>query len=252
MKNNYKKNEKGFTLAWVTILIAVAGGMIALVFFAQTLKKKSEVLDITQELERYSVAITTFMNKYDSLPGDFPHARRRLPNCSEETFCYEGNGDAIIGKLSDNWMQDEQIENLYYPQIETFSFWKHLSLAEIINSEIVKNDASPETMEWGVTHPIARNIGGYQVIQSKSIPGGKASGVQFILRSRASDRPTSGNNAGAITPELARAVDEKLDDGNSILGRLRASMSEDFCSDKAGLYMESPTKDCSIAYQANY
>ncbi len=246
------KEEKGFTLAWIVILIAFAGGLIAIVFYAQQLRKNAQVLNITKEMQRYTASTVIFKEKYDAVPGDFRDAEFRLAECNEENYCFGGDGNQVIGNLSENWMQDQQVDNGVMPDLETFLFWKHLLLSGIINDELIEKKGDPSQPKWGATHPKAKNIGGYQIVQSSIIPGESAAGLQIILRSRVKAEPTIGFDTAAVSAYIAKAVDDKIDDGNSVLGRLRASVGEKHCSNKVGLYFElSSSKDCSLAYQVD-
>lgn len=96
----------GFTLIELSVVLMIIGIIAGAVFKGQDLLEAAKIRSILNDINRYRLAISSYQETYNSLPGDDPNASTHfgaaIPN---------GNGDGIINGLEKNY------------------FWQHLHLA---------------------------------------------------------------------------------------------------------------------------
>lgn len=115
MKN---KQLPAFTLIEVAIVLAIFGVLAGAVFKGMDLLEVARARSVVQDFEKYRLAILSYREHFQALPGDDAKANERFGVTS-------GNGNGII---------DEN---------EVPLFWQHLHKAGSVTS-----DAAP-TSRWG-------------------------------------------------------------------------------------------------------
>ncbi len=88
MKNN---KQCGFTLVEIAIVLVIIGLLLGGVMKGQELIKSAKVKALIQEMDGYSAAFNTYIDKYGSIPGD--HATADPDVASGLT---NGNGNGSI------------------------------------------------------------------------------------------------------------------------------------------------------------
>ena len=126
------KNRQGFTLIEASVVMIIVGLMLGGVVVGQDLIRSATVRAALSEIEEYQVAVNTFTQKYESLPGDinfdeasaFGFAAR-----SGEVGHGDGNG------LIEGCGSGETVAGC-----ETVLFWADMSLAGLISGDFVAED----------------------------------------------------------------------------------------------------------------
>ena len=100
-----------FSLIEMSIVLVVIGLITGAVFKGQELLGNAKIRSVVQDFQHYSLAVNTYQEIYQSLPGDDPRATMHFTG----TTPGDGNGQ-ITG-------------------VEVDLFWQHLSKASIINGD---------------------------------------------------------------------------------------------------------------------
>lgn len=205
--------SRGFTLVELAIVMVIIGLLIGGILKGAELVRTAKVNATISYVKATGAAIETFRDKYNAAPGDSPIATTRVPGCVAP--CVGGNGDGIVGILltESTWGNQNQAGTSSLPAVETSMFWKHLALADIITG--VQSSAPVSPAEAGVTHP-RTPVGGVFEIATVEHGVTQNIGGGFILRMQASPGPLMG--AQFLEADMARQIDEKMDDGNPFRG----------------------------------
>ena len=70
MTKSHKKNQQGFTLVEMSIVLVIIGLIVGGVLVGQDLVKGAQIRATVAQLQQYDAAINTFRGKYDQFPGD--------------------------------------------------------------------------------------------------------------------------------------------------------------------------------------
>lgn len=184
---NFWRNDDGFNLVELSIALAVIGLLLGVILKGQDLLESARLKSIVAQGNQYRLAVTTFRDRYDAMPGDFAQAQQMLapdvPN---------GNGNALI-----------EGEGLA-PQGEPMAFWAHLAAAGLIPSP---GHAGEDGAGFGHGAPACKLGGGFTVCSnpSEDMPGhwlcvGKQSGQK--------------GTAALLTPQQAQSM--MKGDGHSL------------------------------------
>lgn len=219
--------KNGFSLVELSIVLVILGLLTGGILGGQSLMKAAELRSVGKEVETYSIAVNTFRTKYLALPGDMTNATHfwgAAPDCTDQSATGEatcdGDGNGFV-----NWVGGAEKE-----RSEFFTFWQHLSNAELI-----------EGAYDGVRGP-----GSYQAstVPGTNAPQSKYSGgcINFVDSNANSNRvfspgnfnvflygqlnvPSAGNpdicHNVLFSTEEAWNIDTKIDDGQPGLGTIQ-------------------------------
>lgn len=224
------KEEKGFTLVELAIVMVIIGLLIGGILKGQEMIANAQVSATVAQLKGVDAATSTFRDMYDALPGDITNPTVRLTNCTTAPCNAGGNGNSQIGAT--NVYSTAASENL--------SFWVHLNAADLVSGV----DRSG-TVAWGQAFPSAKAGGGLMVgyNQNGATPSGRTGRGGHWLN--ISGVPTTANSPALSASEAAR-IDRKMDDGSAASGSVLSTQGN--CSNVGGVYTENTDQDaCTVS-----
>jgi prepilin-type N-terminal cleavage/methylation domain-containing protein len=191
---NMRKEQAGFTLIEIAIVLVIIGLLLGGVLKGQELITAARVRNIISNQDGVKAAYFGFLDRYRALPGDYSegNARANIPGCSG---CFGGDGNGQIQTVP-----------------ESIHVWEHLSKAGFITGSYVSGDTSP-SVSPGVNTPTNPYASPVQLI------------FDNVYQDPASPVPArhnlkTGNN---IPSDIMAEVDRKIDDGLGTGGQFRFS-----------------------------
>lgn len=203
------QNQHGFTLVEISIVMIIIGLLIGGTFGGMKLVENMQVNRTIQDLKTVESAALTFRDTYGRLPGDIRNPSARLPGCTDAPCATGGDGNRMID--GNQWWQPMTAT------AERFTFWHHLSAADLANFGI----SNTLSMEFGEGQPDTAVGGGLRMFQ-RSAPG--YGGYSFtgtavmIIASSSANLLTLGSHVVVECPNI-RSIDMKIDDGMPLDGR---------------------------------
>ncbi|MBL29343.1 MAG: hypothetical protein CMM50_17570 [Rhodospirillaceae bacterium] len=210
----------GFTLVELSIVLVIIGLLVGGILKAQQLIQDARIGRTVTQVEAFRTAAASFVDRYGALPGDFSQADARVSGVASGD---NGNGNGRIDGGGNTG--------------EGLLFWEHLARAGLIIG-----DYDGATAQLGVGLP------------SASVGGGFNAG-QFVVQGLAANWLLLGNptSAGAttnalLTPEVARRMDARVDDGQPTTGAVRTPTAD--CIDDTGNYAVATSAEvCTLAFR---
>lgn len=208
--NQSRKNEKGFTLVELAIVMIIIGLLIGGILKGQELIANAQVASTVSQVKGIDAAVSTFRDSYNAFPGDMATARTRISNCTADP-CTNGDGDSRLEVNPNNAAQAG----------EQLGFWAHMAAADLLTGV-----DGTQTVQFGSALPAANVGGGYVAgftangaITGYGGPAARA-GHYIVLRSS----PTAAADAANAILSAAQAarIDQKADDGAPNGGTIRA------------------------------
>jgi len=208
-----------FTMIELAIVLVIIGLLVGGILIGQTVIRNAQLKSIVEEVEKYKSAANSFRQKYQALPGDMADATSFWGTAP----C---NGTAGTGTQTCNGNNNGYVQGGI---AEMFTFWQQLAIAGMIEG--------PYT---GVQGP----SGNWDNRPGTNCPKGKIKGSGFGIVTWNDTVITSDPQvfdgvyanifvygswdamgvplAGIITPEEAKLVDTKSDDGTPSTGNIVA------------------------------
>ena len=186
-----KKQQAGFTLIELAIVLVIIGLLLGGVLKGQELINSAKVKNMASDFRNIQVYIYGYQDKYKSLPGDDSKAVDHLAATNN------GNGD---GKIDGIWSSVTLTD-------ESLNFWQHVRKAGLA--------AGDQTVAAsGAYIPVNADNGrvGIQSGQTKSITGLK--GVHVLC----SDK---------VLGKFSKQLDVNMDDGDPTKGSMMIVKSDD-------------------------
>ena len=183
MKN--RKNQKGFTLVELAIVLVIIGLILGSVMKGQELIQNAKYKRLVNDLRGLAAAFYTYYDRYHAYPGDDPKAGDRWS--SSYSNIIGGNGDGLINGYPNSATNTD----------ESVQVWRHLRAAGIIpgdpNESSVTRPSNPYGGRYGFSF---RNFGSayYNYIFVDNLPA-----------------------------EIAKRLDEEFDDGVWDKGSIQAN-----------------------------
>ncbi|CAB1369918.1 prepilin-type N-terminal cleavage/methylation domain-containing protein [Denitratisoma oestradiolicum] len=187
------RKQDGYTLIEIAIVLIIIGLLLGGVLKGQELITQAKIRNIINDLNGVTTAIQTYQDRYRALPGDDPAAAGRWQDSGGNTLTTVATnpGDGRFdGAYGDNTAGAPGAAQ------ETLLFWQHLRLAGFIPGPA----SGP-----GSGNPPANAAGGLTGIQTR----GMGFNGNIVCLSNLPDK-------------VAIAVDGALDDGNALIGQIRA------------------------------
>lgn len=215
---NNKRAQYGFTLIELSIVIVIIGFLVAGITVGSNMIKQAQIRAVITDLQQYQTAYNNFVSRFSQVPGDMKNAAVFWPSidpndpksCADTAANCNGDGNGLIG-----WGTGPTTD-------ETFKAWKHLSLAEMISAGIVQITGSyGGVLTIGDKAPNSR-LPAAGFFMAGAGPGGTLIGTGTVSpwndnRTNAvflgKETGTTTLLNGALTPEDAFNIDQKIDDG---------------------------------------
>src|SRR5215203_6591843 len=90
--NTMRKQQQGFTLIEIAIVLVIIGLLLGGVLKGQELITGARVRNIIQQQDGVKAAYFGFLDRYRALPGDYANATATIAGVSTAK-CNSGNGD---------------------------------------------------------------------------------------------------------------------------------------------------------------
>ncbi len=207
------KDQKGFTLVELAIVMIIIGLLIGGILKGQELITNAEVAATVTQVKGIDAAVTTFRDSYNAMPGDMDDASTRLPDCDDIDVCADSPNNS--NSRIDDQDPDEAAGEA---TTENVLAWVHLAVADLIGGV----DTSTDEVAFGSLLPETELDGGYRIAYWG---GGDLTGTAAD-NSRAGHYLTvtlePGDNVGFIGAQQSARIDRKLDDGAPASGTVVA------------------------------
>ncbi len=190
------KNNAGFTLVELSIVLVIIGLIVSSVLVGQDLVRQAELRGTVTQYEQYQAAVKTFQTKYNALPGDTTGA-------ASYGWTGNGNNDGVLEVIADGLGGTAADDNVY--------FWSHLgaSGAGLISGTWVggtSGSISADGSDIATSLPTTK-AGNYWGVHSES-------GVNYyVIGVAAPGGDGEFDTALTLLATDALSIDTKLDDG---------------------------------------
>jgi prepilin-type N-terminal cleavage/methylation domain-containing protein len=242
------RNKRGFSLIELSIVLIIIGLLIAGVTGGASLIKNSELRSVITEARSWSVAVNSFYNQFDALPGDYGVAIGTG---------IAGDGDGKIEYCVGSCGIASTTNNS-----ESRSAWLMMKAAGIVDSTIIGSNTLVAVTTAPVISGTANNIpaskiksagwdfdynttSGHNVVVLMGTPAVAAGTTNTLVNG-------TSIAAGALTPTDTLAVDAKVDDGVATTGNVRGITSTTGTCQASGVYSTTLTaKNCVVSYRVD-
>jgi len=186
---NRNSTEAGFTLVEIAIVLVIIGLLLGGILKGQEMITQAKIKNLINDFNGVTVAVTSYRDRYRTLPGDDPSASARWTVQAPAS----GNGNGTVeGLYNDSTLTTE-----------SHLFWQHLRIAGFVAGLTTGVSA-------GAPPPNA--AGGIIGVESATV---NTNGMGF----------TSLIVCFSNLPEkVASAIDGQLDDGVPNTGQVRAQL----------------------------
>jgi prepilin-type N-terminal cleavage/methylation domain-containing protein len=221
-----RDSRLGFTLIELSIVLVIVGLIAGGVMVGRDLIEAAAIRAQVTQIEKYETAVNTFRSKYNYFPGDIPAAQAaQVGLISRGGGLGDGDGNDAIESLGSNG-----------PALtlggETVFFWTDLSSAQLIDGSFAETSDNvigcvPCTTigKWLPAAKTGHN--GYFYAGSGfgygEVAFDSAHGLQFVISSPVSMDAFAIQVVPALTVAEAYSIDNKIDDGNPVLGNVVVS-----------------------------
>ena len=191
-----KKQQTGFTLIELAIVLVIIGLLLGGVLKGQELINSAKVKNMASDFKNTQVYIYGYQDRFRAVPGDDANAATHVTNATTATTPAGMIGNGLINGEWDS----------VTPTDESFLFWQHVRLAGLAAGPTTFATA-PELALYQPRNADGGRIGVQSVSTMTEITG--MTGAYVIC-------------SGGILGRFARQLDTTLDDGETSTGSVRA------------------------------
>ena len=206
-----KRNQSGFTLIEIAIVLVIIGLLLGGVLKGQELINSAKVKNLAGDFKNIPIFIYGYQDKFKTLPGDDANSPTHLAGATTcSPLATAGKCEVGNGVIDGNW-NDLGIAS------ESFVFWQHIRLAGLAPGITV----IPGTPAHGDGYLPINAAGGEIGIQS-----GTAAAAANAAVKDSSGNAIRGSYiicSSAILGKFAKQLDTTLDDGNTATGSMLAT-----------------------------
>lgn len=190
-----KRNQSGFTLIEIAIVLVIIGLLLGGVMKGQELINSAKVKNLAADFKNTSLYIYSYQDKYKALPGDDALAASHVSGATPSTEATAG--DRGNGRIDGKW------DDYAATTGEAVLFWQHVRLAGI---------ATGSTTPGETAYPPRNALGGLIGITNSTdeLPITGLKGAYIIC-------------SGNIDGKFAKQLDIMMDDGATGAGSMMTS-----------------------------
>lgn len=223
-----KKRQSGFTLVELAIVIVIIGFIVAGIAAGSSLIKQAQIRSIMSDFSSFQVGYNNFLGRYNAVPGDFSSGESYWPagatGCAATGISCNGNGNGLI---------EFSTTGVAGGISETRLAWRQLALAGMLSAGITQittsNTLTDNAMILATRAPISKISGAGYVMAGYYATGannylfgtttsgwlGTGKNSVYIGRASAASGDATGVlSHGALNPDDAFQIDQKMDDGS--------------------------------------
>lgn len=196
-----KRNQSGFTLIEIAIVLVIIGLLLGGVLKGQELINSAKVKNLAADFKNTSLYIYSYQDKYKALPGDDVLANTHVTGAHRAT----GSGTTLgNGRIDGFWDDYPSAAIADDANPESFVFWEHVRLAGIATGVTVGTDLgyAPRNTQGGIigiTNATSTN---------NPVDPTKLKGAYIIC-------------SGGIQGKFAKQLDIMMDDGATNTGSMQ-------------------------------
>jgi len=190
-----KRNQSGFTLIEIAIVLVIIGLLLGGVMKGQELINSAKVKNLAADFKNTSLYIYSYQDKFRALPGDDALATSHVTGATVATTPDATPTVVGNGRIDGAWDSITKTD-------ESFLFWQHVRLAGIATGITNKDDA--------VGYPQRNTLGGLVGITNSTVtdnPITDLKGSYIICSSN-------------IQGKFAKQLDIMMDDGSTATGSM--------------------------------
>jgi len=207
-----RSQQSGFTLVEIAIVLVIIGLLLGGILKGQELINSAKVKNLANDFRVIPTYIYAYQDKFKALPGDDPAAQTHLPG---GTVADNGNGNGVIdGQWNSTTATDE-----------SFTFWRHVRLANLAAGPTVLTDA-----EYVPKNAVSGILGVSSTTVAQIWITGMTGTYQVCSK--------------GILGKFAKQLDIQMDDGKTETGSMRAILD----SSGAGVAVATGSIDEALPY----
>jgi len=226
--------QSGFTLVELAIVMIIIGLLIGGILKGQELIANAQLTATVAQIKGLDGALSTFRDKYSTLPGDMRSPSTRLRDCTAIPCSTAGNSNGRIDEPT-------TLGTAVGVGDEGLIAFTHMAAADLISGVDINGFAA-----FGSALPEAKIGGGFWIGFTAN---GNAQGVtgmrpgHYLVLNGLVASVSAGATSG-ITATQAAQIDRKMDDGRADAGDVQATGSQ--CVNGQDYQEAETTASCSI------
>lgn len=197
-----KRNQSGFTLIEIAIVLVIIGLLLGGVMKGQELINSAKVKNLAADFKNTSLYIYSYQDKFRNLPGDDPQASTHVTGATNAASAVGGVQTIGNGRIDGKWDDYTDLTT------EAVMFWQHVRASGIATGITTPGDAT-------TAYPPRNTLGGLIGITNSLVaenPISTLKGAYIIC---------SGNVQG----KFAKQLDIMMDDGVTNTGSMQTQIT---------------------------
>lgn len=187
-----RKNQSGFTLVEIAIVLVIIGLLLGGVLKGQELINSAKAKAIINDFRNTTTMIAAYQDRFRALPGDDKNAEANFPGNAG----IKGDGN---GQIAGNWDSTASAD-------ESVRVWIHLRLANLASGSTALASSSSGSGGSNFVEPTNAEGGRIGISSTPGVSNMK--GNLFVCQ-------------GNISGRLAQQVDRTMDDGDPTQGSIQ-------------------------------